>query len=77
MRWTTIRGIEDDVKTEIIGNVSLICAIREIGKSDDIVYEATLSGEKLVKILTDSGVKDIDQIGIQKDNHYEVTANDW
>lgn len=77
MRWTDIKGIEDDVNKEIIGDVGLICAIREIGEIDGIVYKATLSGEDLLKILTDNGITNIDKIGIRKENNYEVTAYDW
>lgn len=77
MRWTAIKGIEDDVNKEIIGNIELICAIMHIGKIDGIVYDATLSGEELLKILTDCGVDHIENIGIRKENHYQVTAYDW
>ncbi len=77
MRSTTIRGIEDNVKKEIIGNIDLICAIRAIGKIDGLVAEATLVGEELLKILADCREYNIDKIGIQKDNHYKVTAYDW
>lgn len=77
MRWTDIKGIEDDVNKEIIGDVGLICAIREVGEIDGIVYKATLSGEELLKILTDNRITNIDKIGIRKENNYEVTAYDW
>ena len=78
MRTTFIDGIEDNLKIEIPGNVELICTIMEVGKGrDPITFEACLSGEKLLKILEKCYVRNIADFGIQKDNHYNVTAWDW
>lgn len=78
MRWTTIRGIEDDVNFEIIGNIDLICAVRKISeKIDGLTSEARLSGEDLLVLLQNCKAEKIESYKIQKDNHYEVTAYDW
>ena len=78
MRTTIIKGINDDISIEVHGNIDLICAIMDVGKMiDQITYEATLKGEKLIEILIDCRFKDAPNWGIQKENDYEVTAYDW
>ena len=75
MRKTIIKGIDTDYRIEFIGDVDLICAVKEISTGgDEIAYEAELTGEELLKFL--NGLK-LTAEGIQPDKNYIIRAYDW
>lgn len=75
MRYTTIEGEADDVNITIYGNVSLICAVMEIGKQvGPLTYEAKLNGKEL---LSRFHLSEENAAKIHPDNIYLMASYDW
>jgi hypothetical protein len=75
MRYTTIKGVQNDVNITIYGNVSLICRIMKLGKCvRDLTYEVELSG---AEILEKIHLSDEYKAKLNPENRYLITACDW
>ena len=88
MRYTIVKGIDDGLKIDLGGSVSIISAVMEIGRSKDyLTYEAEMTGAELLEFLGKFSVgiaRDISERvhkklteGIVKENRYTITAYDW
>ncbi len=78
MRFTSVEGLDDDVKLNLGSDVSLICAIMEIGKAiDAITYRATLTGEELLALMQKYCPQKCKEASINPQNRYVATAYDW
>ena len=78
MRYTTAKGLDDDVNVDLGRDVSLICEIMNIGVAlDAITYQATLTGEELLMLVKKYCPAKVNEVTIQPKNRYKVTAYDW
>lgn len=78
MRYTTAKGLDDDVNVDLGRDVSLICEIMNIGVAlDAITYQATLTGEELLALVIKYCPAKASEANIQPKNRYKVTAYDW
>ena len=78
MRYTIVKGIDDDIRIDLGGNVSIICEVMEIGKAIDyLVFEAEMSGAELLDFLRRFNVKEDLYKDVKPENRYTLTAYDW
>lgn len=73
MRYTVIKGLDDDVYITVYG-VSAVCAVMEIGTClSPLVFEATVTGDKVIEMFMLSS-KEKSQIN--PSNRYNLVAFD-
>ena len=74
MRYTLIKGLDDDVRITIYG-VSAVCAVMKIGKCvSPLVFEATATGKEVLELF--KIISDEDRAKINPENRYQLTAFD-
>lgn len=73
-----VRGLDDDVRIDLGGNVSIICEVMDIGTAEDaLTYVAVLTGEELIKFMRKFCLDRSLEENIKPENRYELTAYDW
>lgn len=78
MRYTFVKGIDDGLEIDLGTNVSIICAVMEIGKAlDAITFEAEMNGSELLAFMNKFSVGKDFWDKIKEENRYIVTAFDW
>ena len=78
MRDTVIKGLDDDVRITLGGDVGIVCAVMEIGRCvDSLIYKAELTGGELVALIRKEWKAWQPPVEIKENNRYEITAYDW
>lgn len=78
MRYSTVRGLDDGLNIDLGGDVSIICAIMEIGVAEDaLVYKAELTGAELTEFFSKFNLLGDYGDEIKPENRYILTAYDW
>ena len=78
MRYTIVHGIDDSLRIDLGGDVSIICEVMDIGKAIDyLTFEAEMTGAELLAFMRNFHVKAELEEGIKAENRYTVTAYDW
>ncbi|MBQ8448564.1 MAG: hypothetical protein IJX27_06510 [Clostridia bacterium] len=78
MRYTIVHGIDDSLRIDLGGDVSIICEVMDIGKAIDyLTFEAEMTGAELLAFMRKFHVKAELEEGIKAENRYTVTAYDW
>ena len=82
MRDVILEGVEDKIRINLGGDVSLVAEIQRIGRSLDwLVSEAELTGEELLNLINGIHFGPMSKpCGLEediiKDHHYILTAFD-
>ena len=77
MRETIIESVEENWRMNLGSDVGLVRAVLKMGKAIDyLVYEARLTGEETLELLSMAHFTDLSDVEIKKDHHYILTAFD-
>ena len=75
MRQVSLRGLDDNLRADLGGDVGLLVDVMEKGVGVDyLIYKWTADG-KTVKAFLKAHRVDMD--GLADENRYELTAYDW
>ena len=78
MRYTIVKGINDDLRLDLGSDTAIICKVMEIGKTlDALTYQVTLSGNELIEFLKSFNLTKALNADIKPENSYTLTACDW
>lgn len=78
MRYTIVKGLNDDIYLDLGTNVSIICKVMDIGKAlDALTYEVTVNGNELISFLKLFNLTEALKADIKPENQYVITAYDW
>ena len=81
MRSTSVKGLDDGLKLELGGDVSLISEIMERGRgAGELIYKLDVDGAELCAIIRKYKLPVIADglcAKVTPGNRYELTAYDW
>lgn len=77
MRMTIIEGVEENFRMNLGSDVMIVATVLEMGKAIDyLVYEARLTGEQVLELLSKARQPHLLDDVIIKDHHYVLRAYD-
>ena len=77
MRATTIKGLDDGIRIELGGDVSIIAAVMDRGKAVDyLIYKLVLTGKELIAFIQEFHLQSKVTEHIVETNTYELTSYD-